>query len=147
MNAIGMAGIFVMGVLIVVAATSAVLNPQYRQPAGPDTTGQISNANQNNQQAGDVRTIQIGYRNYNYYFPDSGSDTITLKAGEPVRLEAILDGQDKLVGCTKAIRTQWGSKVFKAGDSSLEFTPQQAGTVPFSCSMGMATGTFKVVSL
>ena len=33
----------------------------------------------------------------------------------------------------------------KAGENTLEFTPTETGSIPFSCSMGMFTGTFNVI--
>jgi len=38
------------------------------------------------------------------------------------------------------------SKQLKPGENIIEFTPTQLGNIPFSCSMGMYTGNFRVVA-
>ena len=96
--------------------------------------------------AGEKRTVKMGEKNFAFYFPESGSDTITLKLGQPVRLEGMLDGPEKLVGCMKSVKTPWGLKVFKPGDTAFEFTPDRTGTIAFTCGMGMGVGVFNIVN-
>lgn len=95
---------------------------------------------------GEVQRFSLGYRNYEYYFLATGSDTVTVKKGQPVQFEAVLSGPDQLVGCMKSIRTPWGSKVFRPGDTTFSFTPQETGLKGFSCGMGMGRGSINVVS-
>lgn len=96
--------------------------------------------------SGAERTIQLGVKNYGYYFPESGSGTITVKKGQKIKFEGILEGPEKLVGCMKSIRTPWGTKVFKPGDNTFSFTADRDGLVPFTCGMGMAAGTINIAA-
>lgn len=68
----------------------------------------------------------------------------TIRKGVPVRW--VIDAQapyscaSSLVVSSLNIR-----KTLKAGENIIEFTPQKMGTIPFSCAMGMYTGSFTVV--
>ncbi|NTW22559.1 hypothetical protein HGA34_03400 [Candidatus Falkowbacteria bacterium] len=68
----------------------------------------------------------------------------TIKAGVPVRWE--IDAQAPY-SCASAlvVRQLNISRTLKAGPNVIEFTPENAGTIKFSCSMGMYTGSFNVV--
>lgn len=70
-------------------------------------------------------------------------DRFVLKTGVPVRW--IIDGQ-QLTSCNNAIQVpKYGLKFnVKKGLQTIEFTPNEAGTVPWSCWMGMIQGTFIV---
>ena len=155
---IGILGAAVFIVLVTAAIANGMLNQGYvaPQPSQPiiGISGSVIQApaqgNNNGNilvpDTGERRVVKLGYSNYAFFFPESGSDTITLKAGQPVRLEAMLEGENKLVGCMKSIRTQWGTKVFRPGDITFDFTPEQAGTIPFTCGMGMGAGVFQVTN-
>ena len=71
-------------------------------------------------------------------------DTFTLKKGVPVKW--VIDGQ-QITGCNKAIQVPKLGLQFdiKMGRQTVEFTPAEAGTVPWSCWMGMIDGKFIVV--
>ncbi len=162
----GFLAVFVFVTLIVASLANGMLNKYYvpPEPSAP-SIGQTSQAPfldknygqtqpaQNNGNAqlqpqipSDKRVVKLGYSNYAFFFPESGSDTIKLKAGQPVNIEGILEGPERLVGCMKSIRTPWGTKVFKPGDSSFEFTPVEEGKVTFTCGMGMDVGFFEIVN-
>lgn len=68
----------------------------------------------------------------------------TIKAGVPVRWE--IDAKAPY-SCASAlvVRQLNISRTLKAGMNVIEFTPKEAGTLKFSCSMGMYTGSFNVV--
>ncbi len=69
----------------------------------------------------------------------------TLKAGIPVKLTLITDN---VQGCTRAftIPSLNMSRVLpQTGKETLEFTPNQAGRLSYTCSMGMFTGSFQVI--
>ncbi len=70
-------------------------------------------------------------------------DTFVLKTGVPVRW--VIDGQ-QLTSCNNAIQVPKYGLEFdvKRGLQTIEFTPKDAGTVPWSCWMGMIPGTFQV---
>ncbi|MFA5163442.1 MAG: sulfite exporter TauE/SafE family protein [Patescibacteria group bacterium] len=69
----------------------------------------------------------------------------TIKQDIPVRL--IIDAKAPY-SCASAfiIPSLNISRQLKAGENIIEFTPKQTGNIPFSCSMGMYTGNFRVVS-
>ncbi|MFZ2456101.1 MAG: sulfite exporter TauE/SafE family protein [Candidatus Altiarchaeia archaeon] len=71
-------------------------------------------------------------------------DTFTLKKGVPVKW--VIDGQ-QITGCNKAIQVPKLNLQFdiKKGRQTIEFTPTEAGTIPWSCWMGMIDGKFIVV--
>ena len=71
-------------------------------------------------------------------------DTFTLKKGVPVKW--VIDGQ-QITGCNKAIQVPKLNMQFdiKKGQQTIEFTPTEAGTIPWSCWMGMIDGKFIVV--
>lgn len=68
-----------------------------------------------------------------------------VRRGVPVRWE--IDGKD-ITGCTSAIvsRDLGISERLKSGPNVITFTPQRAGTVAFSCPMGMVRGSFTVMN-
>ena len=69
---------------------------------------------------------------------------LVVKAGIPVRWE--INGVD-INGCSRdiIIPSLGIKKVLRKGMNTLTFTPQKAGTIPFSCGMGMIRGSFTVI--
>ncbi|VVB84656.1 putative copper-exporting P-type ATPase A [uncultured archaeon] len=70
-------------------------------------------------------------------------DTFVLKKGVPVKW--IIDGKE-LTGCNSAIQVpKLGLKFrIRSGEQTIEFTPKEAGTIRWSCWMGMIPGSFIV---
>ena len=70
-------------------------------------------------------------------------DTFVLRKGVPVRW--IIDGQ-QITNCNRAIQVPKLGLEFniKKGLQTIEFTPTEAGVIPWSCWMGMIQGTFIV---
>jgi hypothetical protein len=70
-------------------------------------------------------------------------DRFVLKKGVPVRW--IIDGKE-INGCNNAIQVPKLGLDFdvKRGEQVIEFTPENEGTIPFSCWMGMIPGVFVV---
>ncbi|GAB4254811.1 MAG: hypothetical protein Kow0065_02270 [Methylomicrobium sp.] len=68
----------------------------------------------------------------------------TLRKGIPVKW--VIDGKE-LTACNNAIVVpQYDLEIkLKQGEQTIEFTPPEAGVVPWSCWMGMIPGTFIVV--
>ncbi|NTU98595.1 hypothetical protein HGA64_01125 [Candidatus Falkowbacteria bacterium] len=68
----------------------------------------------------------------------------TIKAGVPVRWEITANAP---YSCASSIvlRKLGISKTLKAGLNTIKFTPTEPGTLKFSCSMGMYTGSFNVI--
>ncbi len=74
------------------------------------------------------------------YFPNQ----ITVKKGQPVKL--IVDSEESYSCAASLVIPKAGiRKVLKPGENVFEFTPNQAGQIPFSCSMGMYRGVIEVV--
>lgn len=68
----------------------------------------------------------------------------TIKKGTPVRW--IVTSKDNYTCAASIVSQQLGiRKGLQLGENVFEFTPTQAGTIRFSCSMGMYTGSFNVV--
>jgi len=83
----------------------------------------------------------------NIVVTDSGyrADINTLKVGVPVKLTLITNN---VRGCARAF-TIPEFNLFKMlptdGKEIVEFTPTKIGTLTYTCSMGMYTGSFNVV--
>lgn len=75
----------------------------------------------------------------NGYSPNKFS----IKKGVPVKW--IIDAQAPYSCASSIMIPQLNIKrTLKAGENIIEFTPEKAGKLPFSCSMGMYTGVFNV---
>jgi len=69
--------------------------------------------------------------------------TLTVKKGIPVQW--IIDAKDQYSCASTLLAPSIGvRKSLQAGQNIIEFTPTETGTIPFSCSMGMYTGTIVV---
>ncbi|MDO8565596.1 MAG: sulfite exporter TauE/SafE family protein [Candidatus Moranbacteria bacterium] len=89
--------------------------------------------------AKNVQTIRITQK-ANGYFPK----TLTVKKGQPVKL--IVDSQDSYTCATSFMMPKAGiRKALQPGENVFEFTPDESGAIPFSCSMGMYRGVINVV--
>jgi sulfite exporter TauE/SafE/plastocyanin domain-containing protein/copper chaperone CopZ len=68
----------------------------------------------------------------------------TIKKGVPVKW--VIDAQAPY-SCASSLMVSSLKiqKSLKAGENTIEFTPTETGKIPFSCSMGMYTGSFTVV--
>jgi len=69
---------------------------------------------------------------------------LTIKAGIPVRW--VVDGTNTS-GCTRGlvIPSLGIRKILQPGENVIEFTAPSAGTLAFSCTMGMVRGSFTVI--
>lgn len=89
--------------------------------------------------AKDAQVIRVTQR-ANGYSPT----TLTVKKGQPVKL--IVDSQDSYTCAVSFILPKEGiRKTLQPGENVFEFTPDKAGPLPFSCSMGMYRGVINVV--
>ncbi len=72
--------------------------------------------------------------------------TITVSAGTPVEWNLHADG-NKLNHCNgELVIPKYGIDVtLQPGDNIIRFTPEETGTVPYTCWMGMLDGTIRVV--
>ena len=67
----------------------------------------------------------------------------SIKKGVPVKW--IIDAQAPYSCASTIVIPQLGiTKTLEAGENTIEFTPSETGDLPFSCSMGMYTGSFSV---
>lgn len=89
--------------------------------------------------SGDIQTIQLSTNG-----PSYSPSVITAKLGQTVRLVA---ANGALSGCARALVIPAFNvrKVFTSSDNVVEFTANQKGSFPFSCSMGMYRGTINVI--
>ncbi|KKP40031.1 MAG: heavy metal transport/detoxification protein [Candidatus Peregrinibacteria bacterium GW2011_GWF2_33_10] len=71
-------------------------------------------------------------------------DEFIIKKGIPVKW--IVNSENQYTCASSIYSQKLGiSKTLIAGENVIEFTPDQTGQIPFSCSMGMYTGKFNVV--
>lgn len=74
------------------------------------------------------------------YTPNS----FTIQKGIPVRW--IITSEDQYSCASSIVSQKIGvRKSLQAGENIIEFTPSETGSIPFSCSMGMYTGSFAIV--
>jgi sulfite exporter TauE/SafE/copper chaperone CopZ len=89
--------------------------------------------------AGDVQVVRITQKG-NGYFPAQ----VTVKKGQPVKL--IVDSQESYSCAASLLIPKEGIRTrLNPGENVFEFTPDQAGDIPFSCSMGMYRGVINVI--
>lgn len=115
-----------IGLIVVIGAVFVLRTPQ------PSTDGLVAPL------TGDVQKVTLSEKNSNY-FPQK----ITVKAGLPVELT--LDSS--VSGCFRSftVRDLGIAKYARTPAEKITFVPAQKGTFPFSCSMGMGTGTLEVI--
>lgn len=72
-------------------------------------------------------------------------NNFTIKNGIPVRF--VINAQAPYSCASALIIPKYKIRAFlTAGENIVEFTPKETGTISFSCSMGMYTGSFKVIN-
>ncbi len=88
---------------------------------------------------GEFQVIHMNVTRYGWQ-----PDRFILKKGMPVKW--VIDGQE-ITSCNNAIQVPKYNLKFgvKRGLQTIEFTPTESGTIPWSCWMGMIPGTFEVV--
>lgn len=124
---VGVAGFAVYGILSIGSNPVPATPPVQPDQVQPGVTGQTVPV------VNGIQSVNLTMDNYNYY-----PDTIIVKRGIPVKITMSSNVQ----GCYRSliIPSLNLSKVFSSEGDYLEFTPQNSGTIPFSCSMGMGRG-------
>lgn len=115
---------------------------------GFDTTSLIASVSASSDSpTGDAIAIEDGYQIIRMDVTRYGwePDKFVLKKGVPVKW--IIDGKE-IDGCNNAIQVpKLGLKFdIKPGEQTIQFTPNEEGVIPWSCWMGMISGTFVVKS-
>ena len=90
--------------------------------------------------------IKDGYQIVNMTQDATGynPNTFTIQKGIPVKW--VINSTDPFTCASSVIASQIGvRKQLSSGENIIEFTPNETGTISFSCSMGMYTGSFTVV--
>ncbi len=94
----------------------------------------------------DMSIPGLGYQSIEMTFNEDGKTQkqIVLQKGVPVKWKIHNDeGQSCVTG---VVAPKLGLDIpLKKGEQIIEFTPQQEGIIPWTCNMGMTTGTFLVV--
>jgi len=114
--------------------------------AGLDTNSLIASVSANSDKlAGNVAVLKGDYQEIRMDVNRDGwePDKFVLQKGIPVRW--IINGKE-ITSCNKAIQVPKLGLNFdiKQGEQVIEFTPEEEGTIPWSCWMGMIQGTFIV---
>lgn len=88
--------------------------------------------------AGNVQVVRMTVGNWGYE-----PNVLTIQSGVPVRWLISSNGN---AGCASSlvVPSMGIRKFIGAGETEINFTPTGAGTIPFSCSMGMYRGRFVV---
>ncbi|MFH1728188.1 MAG: sulfite exporter TauE/SafE family protein, partial [Pseudomonadota bacterium] len=111
---------------------------------GLDTNSLLTSVSaQGDEITGNVVAIEGGYQIIRMDVTNNGwePNKFILKKGVPVKW--IINGKE-INGCNNAIQVpKLGLKFdIKPGEQTIEFTPTEEGTIPWSCWMGMIRGTF-----
>ena len=125
--------IAILGIMMIFRGFNSI--NQKTSPASVDSDG---SAIENTLENGEFQTVKMSVTRYGYQ-----PDIIYLKKGIPVRW--VIDGSG-ISGCTNAIQipSLGIKKNLIRGENIIEFTPTQAGELPFSCWMQMVWGKFIV---
>ncbi len=93
-----------------------------------------------------VARLSSGYQEVRTTVESGQYHPFVVQAGVPVRW-TISAKADELNGCNNPVTIpQYGiRRQLVAGDNLIEFTPQQAGTITYTCWMGMISSTIRVV--
>ncbi len=96
--------------------------------------------------AGNVAVVQDGVQTVTTQLQPNSYAPITVQKGVRVKWTIHAD-ESAINGCNGTVTIpQYGvSKTLSPGDNEIDFTPQQTGTVTYTCSMGMITSTISVV--
>lgn len=94
---------------------------------------QITSQSSKTEDLGDYQKAVLGMKNYNYY-----PDVIEVQQGKPVRLYI----DNSVQGCYRSLVIPGFNirKTLTPNQDYVEFTPTEAGTYNFACSMGMGKG-------
>jgi len=96
--------------------------------------------------AGDAAVVQNGVQEITTSLESGRYVPITVQKGVPVRWTIRVESGD-LNGCNNPmVIPAFGiEKELVPGDNVIEFTPQETGTIPYSCWMGMIRSSITVV--
>lgn len=127
-----------VGVLVIFMAISSLISAKNLVMASmPSLSGQTARIGES--ETADIQVIEMTQKSFGY-----SPKTFTVKKGKPVRW--VIDSQDQNSCASSIVLAKYGiNEVLKPGKNVFEFTPDQVGTLRFSCSMGMYTGTIQVV--
>jgi hypothetical protein len=131
--------------ILAAVAVVVIVAMGYRLAAQAYPSSLIPSASAAGDSSGNAAKIEGGYQVIRMNVTASGwqPDRFVLKTGVPVRW--VIDGQ-QITGCNSGIKVPSLGLSFdiKKGLQTIEFTPPAAGTIPWSCLMGMIRGTFIV---
>jgi plastocyanin domain-containing protein len=89
-------------------------------------------------ESGESQIVRITQSAYGY-----SPNVVTIKKGKPVKL--IVNSTSAFSCASSLVIPSYGiGENLQAGENIIEFTPTEAGEIPFSCSMGMYRGKFIV---
>lgn len=104
-----------------------------------NTSGVLAASDTTVPREGNVQVVRMT-QDGNGYSPNS----FTITKGIPVRW--IINSLDVNTCASSIVASKVGVRMnLHPGENVVEFTPQEAGTIPFSCMMGMYRGSFTVI--
>lgn len=129
----------VAGVIVIALGIFNFQNGVALMKLGPATKLDIAETGLDDGVSQEVQVIRITQKG-NGYFPEQ----VSVKRGQKVRL--IVDSQESYSCAASLLIPKEGiRKTLKRGENVFEFTPEESGDIPFSCSMGMYRGVIHVV--
>lgn len=152
-----LAGIMVLLLAIVLSGGRALLLNAQGKTAEPIQNRQTANASVANVVAADNKsdgtsqgvtaTVEDGVQYITSTVSNGRYEPITVQQGIPVKWTLNVPS-GSLNGCNNSITIpKYNLQVeLKTGDNVIEFTPDESGTFPFSCWMGMITSSITVVN-
>ncbi len=133
------------GVIVIILGLIMVNRGLALTGTGLDTTSLLASVSAGDDITGNAVNVEGGYQTINMDVTRNGwePDTFVLKKGVPVRW--VINGKE-ITGCNNAIQVPKLGLEFdiKQGEQVIEFTPTEEGIIPWSCWMGMISGTFIV---
>lgn len=112
---------------------------------GLDTKTLVASASSENLITGNTINLQDGYQIIEMDVTRNGWEPNIFVLQKDVPVKWIINGKE-INGCNRAILVPKYGLTFdiQSGEQVIEFTPTESGTVPWSCWMGMISGTFIV---
>jgi hypothetical protein len=131
--------------ILAALAVTAILAIGYGWATHASSLSLIPSASAAGDSSGDTAKMEGGYQVIHMNVTAYGwePNRFVLKKGVPVKW--VIDGQ-QITGCNSGIRVPSLGLSFqnRKGMNTVEFTPAEAGTIPWSCQMGMIKGSFIV---
>ena len=136
--------IIILAVLVAIMGSTYLYLSNLASYAGANNNS--NNQEANSQDKSNIAVVNGDYQEVGFDLTPNGYESITVQKGIPVKFH-IKAEQQNINSCNGTlVIPEFNSQVdLKAGDNVVEFTPIKAGTIPYSCWMGMINSSIIVV--